>query len=90
MKTWNPGADRSQNLALKNWMCLENFKNQGELIFVCHYCEELLPTPSVDYGTNWFVTLEKWEKRDFIHHEIERLVDLRVTLLQGPLVHLGN
>ena len=36
------------------------------------------------------MTFEKWEKRDFIHHEIERLVDLRVTLLQGPLGHLGN
>ena len=36
------------------------------------------------------MTFEKWKKRNFVHHELERFVDLRVALLQGPLAHLSN
>ena len=50
----------------------------------------MLLSSGVNYGTKWFVTFEKWKKRDFVHYEIERFVDLCITLLQGPLAHLRN
>ena len=90
MQAWYPGANASQSLSHQYWMSLENLETQGELILVGNNCSKHLLSSEVDHGTKWFVAREKRSQFGLVHHEIKRLVDLGVTLLHGPLVHLWN
>ena len=60
------------------------------MVLVGNNCSKHLLSSDVNHGTKRFVAREKRGQFGLVHHEIKRLVDLGVTLLHGPLVHLRN
>jgi hypothetical protein len=71
-------------------MSLKNCKTQGEMVLVGNNCSKYLLSSDVNHGTKWFVAREKRSQFGLVYHEIKGFVDLGITLLHGPLVHLCN
>ena len=90
MQAWDPGTNASLSLAHEYRMSLKNCETQGEMVLVGHNRSKHLLSSDVDHGTKWFVTYEKRSQFGLVQQEIKRFVNLGVTLLHSPLVHLFN